>query len=362
VIDITQIDNRIKRFEAALDSELAALEIFRHDASQAIVDAAGSISLIYSEGSSLQKWKGMLADLERGFDVALQTLINKSDGPRLAVDGVIRDLLFLSHYFMLRECLYYSYNSPSSILWTFDQEAIRVEITDTSIPRQFAQYANSLLLNRASLYLRHPDIGDEAIALLRGKEEIGEQRYVTEALMLTEREASLRLSSQFDILGGETSAVQLDGYSYAEFFRVYKYLLAKSLYHQYWARANDTWATFMFSKELLPYEISTNAAVDPPTVEKILRDLSYSKSNGKLPPMYFTMVDHSSLSDYVLVPGALVGSDGPASILRVQAARSPDYFLRNVSVPLGRRFTEMVATPFRAAGFCFAQATRRYIA
>lgn len=198
----SQFDN-LKRFESARDSALAELAIFRYDASRVILDSAGAISMMYSEDHALENRQGLLANLERGFDVALQLLIDRSGSQEFAIDQVIQDLLFLSHYFMLRECLYYTYNSPNSFAWQFSRQAVGIEIADTSIPRQFAQYFNSVLLSRINPRLQLPDIGAELMALLDGKEEIGEHQHVAEALMLTEREAALRLSSQFDILGGE---------------------------------------------------------------------------------------------------------------------------------------------------------------
>jgi hypothetical protein len=46
-----------------------------------------------------------------------------------------------------------------------------------------------------------------------------------------------------------------------------------------------------------------------------------------------------------------IESDGLAQLLRVQAARSPEFFLRNVSQALGENFVELVATRFRDASF-----------
>jgi hypothetical protein len=118
----------------------------------------------------------------------------------------------------------------------------------------------------------------------------------------------------------------------------------------------------MFSISLLPYEIAANTGLEARVVADVLADLSYSKANCGLPPMYFNIIDHQDLPDYVMIPDELIGSDGPAQFLRIQAAKSPDTFLRNVSTELGRNFTNLVATSFRDAGFLVkANVSLRYL-
>jgi len=341
---------KIKEFEDALDSELASRDIFRYDPARVIVDSVGAISLAYSKLSSSGAGADLLSDLSRGFDVAVPRLISSSGGRSRFHARLVDDLLFLSHYFLLREYLYYTYNSPGSIEWVFDDPVVRVKITDASIPRQFAQYPNSVTLQLA-LHDSHHGLADEAVDMLRGQEELGRSGEVGRALALAAEEADLRISNMFEILGAENSQVEIGGYGYSAFFRVYRFLLTKCLYHRYWAKANDTWPTFMFSKNLLPYEIAMNTGLEADVVADVLADFSYSRANCGLPPMYFNIIDHRGLPDYVMVPDVLIESDGPAQFLRIQAAKSPDAFLRNISAELGRNFTNLVAASFRDAGF-----------
>jgi len=192
---------------------------------------------------------------------------------------------------------------------------------------------------------------DEVMGLLRGQDELGQGAHIVRALELVAQEADARISSQFEILGGLGSTIELSGYSYSAFLTVYRFLLAKAIYHRYFANANGTWATFMYSKKLLPTEICMNTELDIAEVNLVLGDLSYSKKCNRLPPMYFGIIDHEDLPDYVMIPERFIGSDGPAQWLRVQAARSPEQFLRNVSQELGSNFVELVASRLRDAGF-----------
>jgi hypothetical protein len=343
---------KIKEFEDALDAELAAKDIFSYDPSRVIVDSAGAISVAYSKYSPPDDVaRSILANISRGFNVALPMLIARSGGTEPSPAGLIADLQSMSHYFLLREYLYYTYNSPGSLEWEFDDTNVHVKIIDASIPRQFAQYPNSVLLKLAHSHASFHGLADEAVGLLRDQQELGTGSHIERALALAAQEADLRIANEFDVLGGESSLVKLGGYDYSTFFKVYRFLLAKCLYHRYWARANDTWPTFMFPKQWLPYEIAENTGLDADVVSGVLADLSYSKANRGIPPMYFSMIDHQDLPDYIMVPDAFIESDGPAQLLRVQAMKSPDTFLRNVSTELGKNFTDLVAASFQNAGF-----------
>jgi hypothetical protein len=116
------------------------------------------------------------------------------------------------------------------------------------------------------LHAKRRTLGDAVITLLRGKEELGQGKHITEALELVSQEADMRICTQFEILGGSDSSVELTGYSYSSFFAVYRFLLAKAIYHRYWAEANSTWTTFMFPKEPLAHEIAHNTEREIPMV------------------------------------------------------------------------------------------------
>jgi len=137
---------RIQSFERSLDKELGAKRLFSYDPARGIIDSAGAISLAFSDQRESAGSLAMADHLSRGFDVALPELICRSGGA--AVDEAfgptfISDLTFMSHYFMLREYLYYTYNAPDSLTWTFKGDTVDIAFKDRSIPRQFAQYYNS---------------------------------------------------------------------------------------------------------------------------------------------------------------------------------------------------------------------------
>lgn len=288
----------------------------------------------------------------RGLNVALPFLIRDGDGPIIDMNSVLEDLFFMSHYFMLREYLYYSYNAPGSIAWTVTNERVELAFADDSIPRQFSQYANTALLVSGDVARelgKNHDIW--YYAQLEGSDEFGDQPHLEPVLPRLLREVDVRIAREFSLLCDLAPPLRLPNYAYTDFCSVHRYLLAKALYHRYYAQANRRHATFEFPKALLHAEIAGATGLPPPVVLAVLEDMCYSARNRKLPPMYFSIYDHPASPNYVLLPHTYARSEGFIGHLRVLATRDPGWFSAHLAGPLGRQFVERVAQSFRDAGF-----------
>lgn len=353
------LKKQIQEFERKLDAELAARKMFHYDPAEILVSAAGLISTVYSQLNEHEGNRALVGEFERGLKVALPTLItSKSNRPLetgYSLAELMDDLRFMSHYYMLREYLYYSYNAPGSFRWNFDSNRVQISFNDRSIIRQFAQYANSRILELIEAHDRHHSLGSRIVDLLKGQDELGSGGSLQEAFALVEQEAESRLSLKFNLLDKGRSTVKLKGYNYEQFLSVYRFLLAKCLYHRHYARANDTWPAFRFNKLDLVWEISMNTGLDGGVIERIVRDISYSKKSAKMPPMYFSIIDHERLDEYIFIPDLFIVEDGPAQMLRAQATRSPERFLSDISGPLGDTFVHHLASLFEDAGFFVRQ-------
>ncbi|WP_460108677.1 hypothetical protein [Streptomyces sp. YKOK-J1] len=337
---------QIKSFEQALDREMASREIFKMPAPYVLRDVFGTISM----ADSRPEMRGLADTLRRGLDVALPRLIRSGTSTRESDIGtVLEDLTFLSHYYLIREYLYYSYNSPGSFSWKFEENRISIEFADPSIPRQFSQGWNATLVDNIEMHQRgvnSPGIED----LLRGKEEYGDGEHIREAFESILAEAKVRASLKFDLLDAASAEISLKGYSYESFRRVYEYLLAKSLYHRYYARANSTWSSFQFPKDQIIKELAIGTGLDSSEIRSILDDLTYSPSKT-LQPMYFNIVDHPALPELLMTAEDVISDDIPAHLLRVQASRDPNWFLSRISNRLGDLFVDRLASMFEDAGF-----------
>lgn len=338
---------QIKAFERALDREMQSRDIFKMSAPSVLRDAFGILSIADSQRSRM----GGLADtIRRGLDVALPIIIGGGTSNKESdVEKVVEDLTFLSHYYLIREYLYYTYISPGSFSWKFDGSNVSIEFSDPSIPRQFSQGWNAMLLDRIEMHRRGVE-GSGIELSLRDKEEFGDGEHIDKAFESTLAEARVRARLKFDLLDSVSTKVSLDKYSYESFRRVYEYLLAKALYHRHFARANSTWPSFQFPKDQLMQELAIGTGLDDVEVCSIMDDLTYSPGK-KLQPMYFNIVDHPALPEYLMTSESIIDDDVPAHLLRVQASRDPNWFLSHVSNALGDEFVDRLASIFKAGGF-----------
>ncbi|WP_438303349.1 hypothetical protein ACSHXN_18000 [Streptomyces sp. HUAS TT11] len=337
---------QITSFEQALDREMTGREIFKMPAPSVLIDVFGAISM----ADSRPEMNGLANMLKRGLDVALPLLVKSTASTReLDIGTVFQDLEFLSHYYLIREYLYYSYNSPESFSWQFEEGRVSIGFSDPSIPRQFSQGWNAAILDSIEMHrqgVNSPEIEE----LLRGKEEYGSGKHIIEAFESTLAEAKVRARLKFDLLDVASAKISLKGYGYESFRRVYEYLLAKALYHRYYARANSTWASFRFPKDQIVEELAVGTGLADSEICSILGDLTYSPDK-KLQPMYYNIVDHPALPDLLMTAGSMIDDDIPAHLLRVQASRDPNWFLSEVSNTLGDQFVDRLASMFEGAGF-----------
>ncbi|GGU18952.1 hypothetical protein GCM10010259_06640 [Streptomyces daghestanicus] len=154
----------------------------------------------------------------------------------------------------------------------------------------------------------------------------------------------------FDILDSETDHIALVGYPYRAFRDVYEYLLAKCLYHQYWAEANETWPTFQYPQDALVHEVHRGTEIETEVVQSVLSDLIYNEQT-KMQPMYYPIVSQAGSRDLIMIPQTLITSDAPSRLLRIHATKNPKHFLSRVSNHLGTRFVDKLANLFESQGF-----------
>ncbi|WP_435238117.1 hypothetical protein [Streptomyces sp. YPW6] len=337
----------IKAFELALDREMQSRDIFQMSATSVLRDTFGMISVLDSQGVEVN---ALAATLRRGLDVALPILIKGGEsGREVDVRKVVDDLTFLSHYYLIREYLYYSYTSPGSFSWDFEGNRVVIEFSDPSIPRQFSQGWNAEFLDLIEVHRQK--VGNSGIEdLLRGKEECGDGEHLSKAFEATLAEAKVRAGLKFDLLDAVGAAISMKGYTYEIFRRVYEYLLAKALYHRHFARVNSTWPVFQFPKEELVRELVVGTRLAESDIRAVLGDLAYSPGT-KHQPMYFSIVDHPELSEFLMTVESVISDDIPAHLMRVQAGRDPNWFLSRVSNPLGDQFVDRLASLFEEIGF-----------
>ncbi|ROO89283.1 hypothetical protein EDD29_6971 [Actinocorallia herbida] len=342
---------KVREFERLLDEELSSQKFFRYEPSDSTINLVGSVLLSYTDPNL----NPIVGTASRSLSVALPILAKLSEGSPVDRDygkNFSDALTFMSHYYMIREYLYYTYNAKGSFNWEFGEDFVKISFSDRSILRQFHQGGNAAIVALIDALTDRLAIENEAIALLSGKEELGAEEHVIRGLELAEQEADLRIAAKFEMLGGAKSGVQFDGYRYADFYVVYRFLLAKFIYHRYYARANSVMPVFRFSKQDLVMEISLNTGLDESIVELVVKDMVYSGDSPKgMVPQYFELFSHGSLEEYLIIADSLIEEDGFAQLLRVQSIKSPAHFSRHISGPLGDGLVVRLAESFEKAGF-----------
>jgi hypothetical protein len=354
-MSITNALDSIRAFERELDSALAARKLYSCGADASLSLAAN----MYEAAAARSAWYPGSEVLDRGITIFGRYLVSGTAGEEPQVGPLFADMEFASHYFMLREYLYYTYNAPGAMTWSISPQRVEVQFNDPTIPRQFFTAHNDSFLTSRDLF-RDYEAAAEIRRLLKGEPEYAYTDNVSKACELIEKEVDLKLSAYFSILDVE-SEIDLGGYTYREFVGFYRLLLAKALYHRYFAEVNGAvGAIFISEGELLDAE---DLDIPRPNAQRILNDMVFSAdgAQGKADPSYFSLLSEGKGGKRIVMrPHHFAKSEGLVNLLRVVAQRRPQVFLTNVSMLLGQSFTRRVQRAFDAQGFtCHSEVSLR---
>src|SRR5206468_2909388 len=86
-------------------------------------------------------------------------------------------------------------------------------------------------------------------------------------------EADIKLA-HFSTYLPEDSRVDIGGYAYADFYKVYKSTLIVALYERYWAIIRNTSSVVTYPEQALAAMYAANANITEETAMAILKDLS----------------------------------------------------------------------------------------
>lgn len=77
---------------------------------------------------SRSEWFPIAELFDRGMTILAPSLVSGSHGPEPDVAALIADVHFASHYYMVRENLYYTYNALDSMAWAFSDGRVEVRL------------------------------------------------------------------------------------------------------------------------------------------------------------------------------------------------------------------------------------------
>jgi hypothetical protein len=338
-------DPQVQDFERRLDEALAARPMVRSGGTDALRLAANIVEAVAAErGESGYHWA-------EGLQILAPALIGRTPGDEIDVADVLADLEFATHYFHLRDLLYYTYNAPGSTAWTFDEGKVEIRYADVSLPRQFFIEANNGILDSMAAFANQEQ--DQRISsLLRGAPEFELTPEGIEAQNLIQAEVDLKFGLYFNLVSDVS--VPAGAYTFSDFLKVYEALLAKALYHRYHATLNGARGMVRMSLAELARDLESSVEnVSADTARRVVADIAYGADAHRagLDPVYFSLYRLPEGEEIIMLPHHFALWEGFVSFLRLVALRDPQLFLRSFSQQIADALVRRLAKSFDDAGF-----------
>nr|WP_314492120.1 hypothetical protein [uncultured Chryseobacterium sp.] len=243
---------------------------------------------------------------------------------------------FATHYYSIRDLIYYSFALPNAITWKYDGEKIIISVTDHTIFRQLASERISFHLN--SLGGGNKIKGSNPKDLLRGTSSWDfANPNVSEAFERISAEVEIKLNHFFSYIQND-STVNIGGFQYKEFYEVYKVLLFISLYERYFSSANKISCVISYQEADITNQISEEVGISQITVQKILRDIS-SSSQG-------TFIRNTETNKYYLLPWSFSLKDSLGAVLKQFAKKDSNAFSAECGIIIGDSLVNKIASYF----------------
>jgi len=340
----------IQSFEKDLDAVLESLNSLKYDGEKCILKAAEVIEICYADRNYTA-----VEHLSRGLHILAPFFINSDKHDKIAHDilleDLIKDLNFAGHYYLIREYLYYTYNSKGSVYWSFNGDNIDIRFGDTTMPRQFFVAANNYYIDSKETFSNF-NLNDEIINLVRGEDEFAESPQNINATELIEEEVELKLTGYYNFLKPDDE-IDLGGYNYCQFYKVYRLLLIKAIYHRYHSRANNSIGPLTIPLDGFIADLVSDTGFSKELCLTIIDEISYSlnKKKEKIQALYYSLYHLRRSNVLIMMPHHFALWEGFVNLLRIIAIRRPRLFLENISGILSKRFVDCIADMFSEQGF-----------
>lgn len=339
---------QIKVFEDVIDKKLENLISHKYNGYSSIRVALSAIETSYMSGNN-----SAARFLRNGLNILMPYLIKSNEKkPFPKANQLFKDFEFASHYFMLRDFLYYSYNMPDSINWNVGKRKVKIKFNDNSIPRQFYLIENNYILKSMELTSVYTDEMKNISSLLKDREEFTKNpKDVQQIMNLIEQEAELKLKYYYNFLNdSDMKKINLGTYTLYEMFKVVKSLLVKALYHRYHSYLKNNPIPVFVDVEELINALSHDLGLDTNKCKDILMDISYKKEE-RIDPVYFSLYFLDEINQIIISPHLFCTWEAYVNILRIIALRNPRLFQETISPALSDNFVNHISDMFSSQGF-----------
>jgi hypothetical protein len=123
----------VRAFEADLDAALNSLPIFATNANECLHLLCNTYELARQD---LRHW-GTAGMFSRSTHILARFLVSGAAGPSPNVEMIVSNAAFASHYHLLRDYFYFTYNTAHSMAWQFTDHRVEIRFADPTIPRQY---------------------------------------------------------------------------------------------------------------------------------------------------------------------------------------------------------------------------------
>ncbi|MEA5554564.1 hypothetical protein VB713_26910 [Anabaena cylindrica UHCC 0172] len=342
---------KIKNFEInELDKALEELPSLVCDSQECFELASLTIEYAYT---NISPFIGQ--SLRNGLSILAPYFIANNSHNYPNIESLMSDINFGYHYYIIREYLYYTYNSLDSFSWKFDKNKVEIKFTNPTIPRQFFIAANNHILGSIMLFSNYQN-SNQIIELLKGEEEFSVSKKIEQAWELIVDEVEMKLSNYYNFLDPE-SQIKLGDYSYSQFYKIYKTLLTKALFHRYYGQSNGIASQIYMPISEIVHDLSQTTELSPEVCFAIIKDMSYSieAQQNKIQPLYFSLYNLQPKNHILMMPCDFCFWEGLVSMLRIWAIKYPKIFLNSLNSQLSNNFVNHVSEMFSNQGFTCAK-------
>ncbi|MAB50250.1 hypothetical protein [Marinobacter sp.] len=286
----------------------------------------------------------------QGADIALEILIPKvlkrkdptgslrSTGSSFNLEAIANSISVAMAYYQLRDYIYISFTENNAIEWQILDQRLLVSVKDLSIFRQLCGEIQVFFINSSKVENKGTETED-LVELLAGTKQFDlENENVAKSLDIIEKETKWKLGFLYDHLPSD-SKIQLDGYNYSEFYKVYNELLEHSIYQRYYSLANNLSSVITYSEDELVNATESAFGIGKSLCRKILIDIAASSRSS------FIWVP--SKKKFLLFPFSFSLKDGLSGILKKFAKDHPNKFSSSVAVAIGNSLVERLSDYFK---------------
>lgn len=259
-------------------------------------------------------------------------------------------------YYHLREILYYSYNFPASIEWSFrSKTSVNISFKDQSIPLQLWHDHNQWTV-RSHFALKEVD-SDATYKLVKELEDqfklSNKWERAFDRCML---EAKAKVNAYYSFLPDN---LVFTNYSISDFKTIYQILTARALLARYFAakhwRSSSSRVSSSITLKVKEFEnaLRSDTGIPMAKIRAILRDLTYDRRKAEMGfhvDMFPLLYDERQ-ECYWLFPHMFALSNCFRSLRRLWAKEDPSRYGKIVSMAVDRAFSDRLERSFIDSGF-----------